>query len=266
MEVSSTSMNAARATVAAMSHGLTRGFHCAVSAPLGLTIVLAGAEPAGAGGSVCNSGKTLSSCGLLPVFGCGEPEAISAALCPAMPPNFNSTIDVHSHRRGSRIVGSASQCGTWRSFDGWLNDGHAPADESDGQRNKLHDNDKRDTCRPLAEGPESSRNNTGSGAAEIVAGDVDTRGSDACSRRCRNAQMALRSGLRNEDACRKHSEPKNNDRQQVNEGEQHAGNGAADSSANAGAEADAGNEVSGPGSDDETDQVDKEERAQCGDG
>src|SRR5579872_7138575 len=60
MEVSSTSMNAARATVAAMSHGLTLGFQPANSPTFGFWTVVACAVPPGAGGSVCNSGKKLS--------------------------------------------------------------------------------------------------------------------------------------------------------------------------------------------------------------
>ena len=59
MEVSSTSMKAASATVAAMIQGLTLGFHCVSSAALGLAIVLTGAAAAGTGGSVCNSGKNF---------------------------------------------------------------------------------------------------------------------------------------------------------------------------------------------------------------
>src|SRR5215469_10666811 len=55
IEVSSTSMNAASATVAAISHGLTRGFQAALAS--GFSMVVAGAVTPGAGGSVCTSGK-----------------------------------------------------------------------------------------------------------------------------------------------------------------------------------------------------------------
>ena len=40
IEVSSTSMNAASATVMAISHGLTRGFHCADDAASGFVTVV----------------------------------------------------------------------------------------------------------------------------------------------------------------------------------------------------------------------------------
>jgi hypothetical protein len=53
-------MNAASATVAAISQGLTRGFHCAIAAALGLTTVVDPAAPAGTAGAVCNSGKNFS--------------------------------------------------------------------------------------------------------------------------------------------------------------------------------------------------------------
>jgi hypothetical protein len=77
MEVSSTSMNAASATVAAISQGFTLGFQGAYSTGLGLSIRLTGAV-APAGGAVCSSGKNF----LLEIccyFCCGEHRpAISA--------------------------------------------------------------------------------------------------------------------------------------------------------------------------------------------
>jgi hypothetical protein len=60
MEVSSTSMKAARATVMAISHGLTRGFHGVSKAGCGLLRVVA--APAGNGVAGCNSDKSLLLC------------------------------------------------------------------------------------------------------------------------------------------------------------------------------------------------------------
>ena len=76
-----------------------------------------------------------------------------------------------------------------------------PADEGDGQRDQLHGNDEGDAGRPFAEGPESSGNDAGSRSAEVVAGDIEAGGGDACARRRGHAQMALRGGLRDEDAA-----------------------------------------------------------------
>jgi hypothetical protein len=53
-------MKAASATVAAISHGFTRGFHCVIAAASGLTTVVDFAALTGAEGSVCRSGKKLS--------------------------------------------------------------------------------------------------------------------------------------------------------------------------------------------------------------
>jgi hypothetical protein len=54
IEVSSTSINAASATVMAISHGLTLGFQAVVSIGLGLAMCLAGAGDVG-----CNSGNSV---------------------------------------------------------------------------------------------------------------------------------------------------------------------------------------------------------------
>src|ERR1039457_5602058 len=60
MEVSSTSMKAANATVMAMSHGLTRGFQAVVAEGSGFAILVGTAPlPAGVGDAVSNCGKKL---------------------------------------------------------------------------------------------------------------------------------------------------------------------------------------------------------------
>ena len=69
MEVSRTSMKAARATVMAMSQGLTLGFHGAEALRFGLsTCLAAGAAAAEEGAAGCNSDKRgLLKC-LLPLL------------------------------------------------------------------------------------------------------------------------------------------------------------------------------------------------------
>jgi hypothetical protein len=77
-------MKAASATVAAMSQGLTRGFHCAIAAASGFTTVVDCAARAGTGGSVCNSGKNflLAVCGVLQLRGTkGFTGSFAASKC-----------------------------------------------------------------------------------------------------------------------------------------------------------------------------------------
>src|SRR5580692_7626068 len=98
MEVSSTSMKAASATVMAMSQGLTRGFHCAWSERLGLFTVAGGefapaglsapgvADPDGGVGSVesiADNCGLLMACYKLYVDGPGETASIATRLSPA---------------------------------------------------------------------------------------------------------------------------------------------------------------------------------------
>ena len=75
MEVSRTSMKAASATVAAISHGFTRGFHAVCASAFGFCTVVAEAAARGIGGSVCNSGKNSLLTGLLLLFGCEKGES-----------------------------------------------------------------------------------------------------------------------------------------------------------------------------------------------
>src|SRR5579863_2037911 len=170
-------MKAASATVAAMSHGLTRGFHCAIDAAFGLTTVVDPA-PDGTGGSVCNSGKTFSWRGLMRFSVAGSGGLQRQYRGSKIPQACHSNIDVHGCRPGSWNVGKASQCGTWRRSGRLFHDWASPSNQRDRQRNDLHEDNKGDACGPLSEGPEGTGNDSGCRAAEIVAGDVDAGGGD----------------------------------------------------------------------------------------
>ena len=74
--------------------------------------------------------------------------------------------------------------------------------------------------------------------------------------------MALRGGLRDEDAAREHGEADNHYRQRRDQREQHTGDGEHDGSANAGAKADMGDEIACGRGYDESDEVDEEQRAE----
>jgi len=78
--------------------------------------------------------------------------------------------------------------------------------------------------------------------------------------------VALRGGLGNEDSAGEGGESEDDDGEGVNEGEEDSGDGAGDGAADSGPEADAGDEVSREGRDDETDQVNEEEGTEGGDG
>lgn len=141
----------------------------------------------------------------------------------------------------------------------------APSDEGDGEGDELHEDDKGDAGGPFAQGPECSWDDASGGSAEVVAGDVDTGGSDARSGRRGDAEMALRGGLCDEDSAGEGGESDDDDRERMDEGQEDSGDGAGDGAADSGAEADAGDEVSGKRGDDKADEIDEEKRAERGD-
>ena len=259
MEVSSTSMKAARATVMAMSQGLTRGFQAQAERPAGCH----GGDAGRGGRCGCGCGQKSSPLGLDPLMVPGKSADWHARGGHAWKCSERAGICILlTYRFGLAALGFMDSPGG--AAGAVL--GRSPADEGDGERDGLHGDDEGGAGRPLAEGPEGAGNDAGGGSADVIAGHVESGGGNARAGRSGDAEMALRGGLGDEDAAESRVRPRMTTESEGARVSRTPAMEQADGSGDAGAQADAGDEESGGGSDDEADEVDEEERAERGGG
>jgi hypothetical protein len=140
----------------------------------------------------------------------------------------------------------------------------APAQPGESEHHEQDNFDEGDAGGPASKLPHVAGSDAGDGASNVIAGEVESGGRGAATGGGGHAQKAGGSGLRNEDAAAEQAESRNDDDPEiVAKGDGFAGKANGDGHGDTAAHADAGDEVSAKGRDDEADKVDGKKVAEC---